>query len=173
MQRILIIGSSGAGKSTLSRALGKATGIPVIHLDAEFWQPGWRETPREIWSERVAALLRSERWIMDGNYGGTMPARIQAADTVVLLNLSRWLCLYRVVSRSIRGYGRARSDLNPGCPEKLPDLAFLTWIWTYPREKLPSVLELLRDQAGKRIIVLRTRREVREFLAAVEASSGK
>jgi adenylate kinase family enzyme len=91
MQRILIIGSSGAGKSTLSQALGRATGIPVVHLDREFWQPGWRETPREIWSERVAQLLRSERWIMDGNYGGTMPARIQAADTVVLLNLSRWL----------------------------------------------------------------------------------
>lgn len=166
MQRVLLIGSAGAGKSTLARALGAVTGLPVVHLDAHFWQPGWKETPREIWAERVAELVRGERWIVDGNYGGTMDARVLAADTVVLLALSRWLCLYRVLSRSIRGHGVARPDLNPGCPEQLPDFQFLRWIWTYPREKLPGILKLLRAEEGRRtVVVLRTRNEVRAYLA--------
>lgn len=42
-RRIAVIGSSGAGKSTLSRLLGDVTGLPVVHLDKEHWQPGWVE----------------------------------------------------------------------------------------------------------------------------------
>ncbi|MEP6832013.1 MAG: AAA family ATPase [Gemmatimonas sp.] len=169
MQRILIIGSSGAGKSTLSRALGVATGIPVIHLDAQFWQPGWQETPREMWTARVAELLETERWIMDGNYGGTLPMRVQAADTVVLIALSKWLCLARVLRRSIGGYGKVRPDLNAGCPEQLPDWKFLRWIWAYEREKLPEILRMLHAEEGRRkVIVLKSRREVSDFLATFE-----
>jgi len=77
--------------------LTQITGLPVIHLDAEFWRAGWRETPRELWQLRVAELLRGERWIMDGNYGGTLSERIESADTVLLLALPRLQCLFRVV----------------------------------------------------------------------------
>ena len=49
MRRVLVIGISGAGKSTFTRALGVRTGLPVIHLDTEFWRPGWTVTPREEW----------------------------------------------------------------------------------------------------------------------------
>ena len=168
MHRILIIGSAGAGKSTLSRALGAATGIPVIHLDAEFWQPGWKETQRDTWTARVSELLDRNGWIMDGNYGGTMNMRVQAADTVVLLALSRWLCLARVLRRSIGGYGKVRADLNAGCPEQLPDWKFLHWIWKYNREKLPGIFRMLQgEQAHRTVVVLRSRREVREFLAGI------
>ncbi len=45
MRRVLIIGSGGAGKSRLSVRLGEALGIPVLHLDALFWKPGWVMTP--------------------------------------------------------------------------------------------------------------------------------
>lgn len=39
-KRILILGCGGAGKSTLARRLGAATGLPVVHLDGLYWQPG-------------------------------------------------------------------------------------------------------------------------------------
>ena len=45
-KRIIILGSAGSGKSTLATKLGEITGIPVIHLDRLFWNPGWVETPR-------------------------------------------------------------------------------------------------------------------------------
>ncbi len=41
MRRILLIGSGGAGKSTLASQMGERLGLPVIHLDAVYWQPGW------------------------------------------------------------------------------------------------------------------------------------
>ncbi len=55
MQRVLVIGISGAGKTTLSQALAERTGLPLIHLDREFWQPaGWRRHAthggRKSWS---------------------------------------------------------------------------------------------------------------------------
>ncbi|MEO9901595.1 isopentenyl transferase family protein [Nisaea sp.] len=41
MNRVLILGCPGAGKSTAARSLAKITGLPVIHLDRHYWEPGW------------------------------------------------------------------------------------------------------------------------------------
>src|SRR5690349_18913828 len=99
MKRVVVIGSGGSGKSTFSRELGRATGIPVIHLDREFWRPGWEETPKDEWNALVAELLAGESWIMDGNFGGTREMRMQAADTIIFLDLPRRVCLYRILKR--------------------------------------------------------------------------
>ena len=53
----MIIGSSGAGKSTFARRLGESTGLPVVHLDRLFWNPGWAETPKDEWSEKIKVVL--------------------------------------------------------------------------------------------------------------------
>ncbi len=172
MRKVLIIGSSGAGKSTLATKLAALTGLPLVHLDAHFWQTGWQETPRERWKERVGELLRGDRWVMDGNYRGTLPERLEAADTVILLALSRARCLYRAVVRAVRGYGKTRPDLHPGCPEHLPDWDFIRWIWMFPRNELPGVLELLRAYEGQRtIVILRSPSDVERYLATVSATA--
>jgi adenylate kinase family enzyme len=168
MRKVLIIGSAGAGKSTLAVHLGERLRLPVIHLDAHFWQPGWRETPRDVWKQRVADLIRRDSWIMDGNYGGTLEERVQSADTVILLAFPRAQCVYRVIKRAIRHRGRARADLNPECPEHWPDWAFLRWIWTYPTAKLPGIIDLLDAcDRQKRIVILRSSADVRRFLVTL------
>ena len=107
---------------------------------------------------------------MDGNYGGTLPERLVAADTVVLLALPRPQCIRRVIMRSIRHRGRTRPDMNAGCVEQLPDWAFLRYIWSYPRAKLPQVLALLlANEDGKTIVLLRSTAEVEEYVAMVTA----
>ena len=56
MQRIAVIGSGpkgyrfayGTGKSTFSQILGKKLNLPVIHLDAYYWQGGWQESSCDL-----------------------------------------------------------------------------------------------------------------------------
>ncbi|MBI4312103.1 MAG: DNA topology modulation protein [Chloroflexi bacterium] len=166
MQRVAVVGSAGAGKSTLARQLGDVLGLPVIHLDTVHWQPGWVEPSREEWRATVERIVQGERWVIDGNYGGTMGLRFAAADAIVFLDLPRRLCLWRVVKRRLQFRGKQRPDMAPGCPEKL-DLGFLRWIWAYPTASRPEVLRLMEEAShGRRIYRLRSRKEVARFLAA-------
>ena len=164
MRRVLVIGSGGAGKSTFAVALGERLGLPVIHLDAHFWHAGWVETPKAEWRERVAQLAARDAWVMDGNYGGTLPQRLAACDAVMFLDLPRLVCTWRVIKRVIRYYGRSRPDLAPGCPEQF-SWAFLWWVWTYRSRRRPDVLRRLCElPATTRVEILRSPREVQAFL---------
>ena len=168
MKRVLVIGSAGAGKSTLARRLGELLGLEVIHLDRLFWHSGWVETPREQWRERVLELLARESWIMDGNYSNTFDLRFPACDTIIFLDLSRYLCVWRVVRRRLLYRRRNRPDMPAGCDERL-DMQFIRWIWTYPQRTRPRVFEMLSAHAAtKRFIHLRSPREVESFLRRMQ-----
>lgn len=142
MKRVMIIGSGGAGKSVLSRDLALRTGLPVIHLDREYWGPGWQPMPEDQWEARIRELVRGDRWILDGNFGGTIPIRLAAADTVVFLDLPRLVCLRNVIRRWATFRAEARPDMTPGNADKL-DLKFLQWIWGYPRTRRPGIVAQL------------------------------
>jgi adenylate kinase family enzyme len=164
MRRVLVIGSGGAGKSTFAAKLAQRTALPLVHLDRHYWRPGWIEPTKDQWLATVDELVAGGRWIMDGNFGGTMERRLAACDTVVFLDRSRWLCLWRVIARRIRHRGVARPDMTPGCPERL-DLGFLAWIARYPERSRPKVLRRLAAlRADQRAVVLRSRREVDALL---------
>lgn len=160
----MIVGVGGAGKSWLAKRLGDATGLPVTHLDREYWLPGWREIPKPEWLARMAELVAGERWILDGNYGGTMELRMARADTIVFLDVPRWRALAGVTLRRIRDN---RTDIAPGCPEQL-NLEFVRWIWNFYHRGRPQILERLeRYRAGRAVHRLRSRDDVRRFLAGI------
>ncbi len=169
MKRVLVIGSGGAGKSTFSRRLGELLGVEVIHLDVEHWLPGWAEPSKAEWRARVEELTGRESWVMDGNYSGTLDVRLAACDTVVLLDLPRAVCLWRVVKRLVVYRKRRRPDMAEGCGEKF-DVKFLRWVWDYPKRTRPTVLKLIAECEGaKDVHRLRTRAEVERFLEGVAA----
>ena len=167
MNRVIVVGSGGSGKSTFSRELGRVTGIPVIHLDREYWRPGWEETPKDEWKARVADMLEGERWIMDGNFGGTREMRMQAADTIIFLDLPRRVCLYRILKRTLKYYGRSRPDMAEGCLERL-DLEFVMWVWNYKHRSRKRLLAELEGLEEKSVMILRNQRQVSDFLANLD-----
>jgi adenylate kinase family enzyme len=150
----------------MSKRLGRVLGLPVIHLDCLYWRPGWVEPDKSEWAETVRSVIRQRAWILDGNYSGTLAERIEACDTVVFLDVSRFVCLWRVLKRVARYRGETRPDMPDGCPETL-NIAFLLWIWNYPNRTRRKVLALLEKyRTTRNVIHIRTRADVERMINA-------
>jgi adenylate kinase family enzyme len=173
-ERVAILGCIGAGKSTLARELGTAFGLPVFHLDRYWWVDGTyvirgRGTIRahtlspEAFRDVQQRIVDRDRWIIDGD-SSWLDVRLPRADTIVLLDLSRWLCVWRVLRRT----GKPRRDY--------PAQARESWRWTvmlvdwivrkYPSRRRRIVAAIAEHGSDARVIKLRSRRQVREFLHA-------
>ena len=158
----MVIGPGGAGKSTVARQIARRTGLPLIHLDVEYWQPGWKPVSATVWAARVVELAAGDRWVMDGDFEDTLSARLGRADTVVFLDVGRVRCTWRAIRRRVVDRGKSRADLPEGCREGF-DLAFYRWIWTYPRARRLAMLAGAADR-GVRVVVVRNAGQARCFV---------
>lgn len=171
MRRVAILGPPGSGKSTLARTIGAATGLPVVHLDRYYWRPGWVAAPIDEFAAEHDHLVQTETWVIDGNYGATMDVRFAAADTIIYVDVSAWLCTYRILARMWRSRGLARPDLNDGCRERLTwdVVPFVWYTLTFNRRKRRKVLtkiQLHRDGLT-RIAVVRGKGGVESLVASL------
>jgi len=164
MDKIAIIGSPGAGKSTLAQQLGKSLNIEIIHLDRYFWRPDWREKPRDARIEILKDLVRKEQWIIEGTYLGASEPRLNAADTIIFLDIPPWLCLHRIRQRHNKYKGQPRPDLPDGCSDNL-NLTCVLKVLGFPLRGRRTLKQKLRNYESKQIIWLRSRKEVEDFLA--------
>jgi adenylate kinase family enzyme len=163
--RILVLGPSGAGKTELALRLGDLLGLPLVHLDAHRWQPGWVALPDRDWRPVVAELTRAPEWIMDGTYESTLDLRIPAADAVIVLEVGRLSCFLGLLRRRFLNGRHPRPDAPAG---QRIDRAFLRYLWRYPAATRPLLLAELREHGdGKTVIVVHGRRQVGRLLADV------
>ena len=164
MRRVLIIGNAGSGKSTFGRKLAEKTGLPLVHLDKLFWNGSWEHVSREEFDAALQRELEQETWIIDGNYGGTLDIRLDAADTIIFLDFSRLRCLYRVIKRGVKYRNKERPDMRKGNKERI-DLAFYKWTWHFPRDQRPTIIAKLEKLPQvKEVIWLHTPKDVERFL---------
>ena len=167
MKRVTIIGCGGAGKSTLARKLGEKTGLPVVHLDQIWWEPGnWQHIEKSEFDERLAEELRKPRWILDGNFNRTIEARLAVCDTVFYLDYPRLVCLKNWLGRVIQNWGHARADMAEGCAEWFdPEMA--KWIWKFNKQNRSRYYEILGNAGDKNIVILKSRRQAEKFLESL------
>jgi adenylate kinase family enzyme len=170
-KRILVLGPCGSGKTCLTRELSRILDLPAVHLDARFWQPGWISTPQPEWRRTVSSLVREKSWIMDGTYESTLDLRIPAAEAIIMLNRPRWLCLWGVVRRSLTYRNKPRPDAPSGQPI---DIAYLRYIWRYPRQTDTLVHELI-EQHGPQIPVIRLddQENTQSFIASLQTRANE
>jgi len=171
-KRILVLGPSGAGKSTLARQLGERLDLPVVHLDAIYWNPGWVQIEIAQFRERVEEAAKGDTWVMDGNYTAThLDLRLAKAEAVIWLDLPRYVYFPRAVWRSIKNYGHVRDDVGSGCPERFDLSFFKDWVWTYPARSRTRHAEIMAGlPAAIRGIILRSPLEVAKFIEALPRS---
>ncbi|GAB3960178.1 DNA topology modulation protein [Actinoallomurus acanthiterrae] len=157
MRRVVILGRGGAGKSVLARQLGEVTGLPVVELDALFWQPGLVATDPARWAECQRRLVQRDVWILDGDlgpYDSDPQIRLRAADTVIVLDFAFLRCAWRTIRQ-----GRERGD-------------YWRWIWAYRRRSLPAVMQAITAAApDAEVHVLRSPRMVRRFVAQLRQTA--
>jgi adenylate kinase family enzyme len=169
VDKITIIGSGGSGKSTLAKQLGEKLMIDVYHLDSLFWKPNWVGVPKE--EQRIVQddLVKKKKWIIDGNYGGTMGIRLNAADTIIFLDIPRTICVFRVFKRVIKYRNKRRPDMGVGCEERF-SFEFFKWVWEYPKTKKPGILISLEDLTKEKVvIILKSPKEVKQFLESISS----
>lgn len=161
--------SAGVGKSTFARKLGAQLNIPVYHLDAFYWKPGWVEASLEEFSQSQREIVDQNQWIIEGNYSSTYQLRAEQADTIIYLELPLRICLYRVFKRWISNIGKTRPDMGAGCKEKL-DAAFIKFICTtyYSRKKKmrQRLHQFKNSGSNKRVIMLKNRKEIGAYFTS-------
>lgn len=162
MKRIAVIGNNGTGKSVFAAKLGRKLNLPVIHLDTYFHKPGWKKVSSDEWDKIHAGLIKEEKWIMDGTYKRTLEKRISAADTVIFLDLPKWLAFYRMLKRRIQ-YGKSkRPDMPDFLKERISFILFRKNL-SFSSKTIYKILEKYKD--NKNIIILKNNRDIENFLS--------
>jgi adenylate kinase family enzyme len=160
--RIAVVGVRAAGKTTFARALAARTGLPLLHGDQLEWLPNWQLRPPGELQAMHAEWIARPRWIIEGWVELDRAARLNAADIVVDLDFSRWVCTGRVLKRMLR-HGR-REEMPEGCEERFrPHTLPLVF---FKRER-PSVDAALAAATMKSYVRLKSPREAEAWLAAL------
>jgi len=162
------MGCGGSGKSHIARFLGTALGITPVHLDALYYDADWEPLDKEQFAGLQRDLVTARRWIIDGNYASSLPIRLQAADTVIFLDLPGWACLWGIAQRRLRHGGGQHQAI--GVYDRIT-WDFVRYIIGYRRKMAPRVRGLIAEHAGgAQVVILRSRRDARRYLATVPAS---
>ena len=168
MKRVMVIGCPGAGKSTFSRKLQEKTGLPLYYLDMIWHRPDRTNVSREEFDERLGGITRRDQWILDGNYLRTMKVRLEASDTVFLLDYPLEVCLEGAISR----IGKRRGDL-PWVETEL-DPEFRQWILDFQKDQMPEIRRLLEQYGvGREVNVFCSREEGEMYLRQWKAKERK
>lgn len=175
MNKIIVVGTTGSGKSTLCKELQLKLNYPYLQLDQMYWKPNWEgSTDDEFLPKVQSAIDKNDRWILDGNYSRTVQITWPKADTVIWIDYPFWLVLYQNLTRAIkRSITREELWPNTGNKESLLRLfskdSILKWlIKTYPIMK-DRYEKAFKESKNSHIKFhrLRSRREVRDFLASL------
>jgi adenylate kinase family enzyme len=167
MKKVAIVGCGGSGKSHVARALGDVMDAPVTHLDAAFYDDEWNELPMEKFAAVQRDLVAREKWVIDGNYNSTLQIRLEACDTVVLMDVSTPAALWGILSRQLRhGAGHKGNGVHNRI-----HWGVIKYVATYRRKMRPRVMAKIDQFATGHadVVLLTSRRQTQRWLRKAAA----
>ena len=176
MNRVVVIGTSCVGKTIFARSLAEALCCPHVELDALYWQPNWIPRPPDEFQELVAKELSQGCWVTDGNYSVVRDLVWSRATTVIWLNYTFPVVLWRALTRTIRR-GLTKEELFSGNRESLRTAFFsrdsiLWWVLTTFHRRRKRYRELFDMRTSPQLIYVEFRKptEAQNFLTELETT---
>ena len=173
-KRVVVVGTSCSGKTTFAKELARKLNKKHVELDAINWLPGWTARPDADFKELVEKAISADEWIVDGNYSRVRDLVWERATTLIWLNYSFPIVMYRALSRTLKR-AVTKQVLYSGNRESLR-MAFLTkesillWVLkTYHRRRREYTRMLLTDpRSAVKVVVLGSPREAKRFLSQLK-----
>ena len=158
-----MVGVSASGKSTFARELAEKTGIPLVHMDAIMWRPGWQYVGDEETVARLDEESRAPAWIIEGYVPKeARPFVFERADRIIHLDYAPRVAALRYLRRWLQHRRHPRPEL-PGSPERFSP-RFLKLVWQ--KGETSSLRRFLED-ASEKVVTLSSPRQARAFLESL------
>lgn len=168
--RILVYGVTGSGKSTLAAQIATRTGLPLHLVDDLTYGPGWVQVSDDVQRERIAAICRGPRWILDTAYARWVELPLARAELVVALDYPRWLSLSRLLRRTVSRIVTRRPMCN-GNVETLRHAtsreSIIAWHFSSFSRKRARIREWVETSPGPRVVRLDSPHATRAWLASL------
>ncbi|MGL6004093.1 AAA family ATPase [Aeromonas sobria] len=171
MKRMLIIGNSGSGKSWLAAQLAELLTIHEVNLDTIVWQPGGfnQKRPQHEIDHAIQTLAQEPSWVVEGVFGALAEQLLDAADTLLFLDLDWSVCRDSLL---LRGSQSARQRDAMAAEENFQKL--LVWASEYQQRASKSSRQFHRelfDRFPNDKHHFTTRAEVNSYLTQLTAHS--
>lgn len=138
--------------------------VPCVRLDDHFWSSGWVKPSEEDWSRTVHGLVAAPEWLIEGNHYSTFALRLTRAKAVIILDMHPFVCMHRVLVRTVRIRDGHTDQLPAAIQREYPNVAayhglseLLRLAMTFRVRQLPEMVAAC-TQAAVPTLLLRNHR---------------
>ena len=136
--------------------------LPLIHIDAIMWDPGWKYIGDEKTVGALHEIGAGEEWVIEGYIEkDARPFLFERADTIIYLDYPRIVATVRYLKRWLKHRKDPRPELV-GCPEKF-DWEFMKLVWN-KGETISVNKFLVQLPSQDKVIKLTSLKATRDFL---------
>ena len=163
MKKVVVIGVSASGKTSFAKRLAEKIGIPVTHMDAVMWRPGWDYIGDEETVHKIKNTAENDEWLIEGYIThGIRKELFHQADTIIYLDYPSWLSAWRYIKRWYKHRKKPRPEL-PGSPEKF-SFKFLKLVFTKGETIKVEKLLQAEPELQKKLMRLQSPKETELFI---------
>lgn len=169
MKRIAVFGKPASGKSTFSKQLAEQCGVQLYAMDSILYQANGEEIDGKNYEQIHNEILSSESWLIEGfapfTALGSFYHRLEAADTLIYIDLPYSLCYWLVTKRLLKGLFKTPEGWPKGASVIKGSIASYKTLKLCPKFWNQQFLQKLEAQsANKSLYVVRSLKELDKLI---------